>query len=211
MDENLTEEQQLEQIRNWWKENGTSVILGAVIGLSALGGWKFYQTHQIDTGRAASDAFEQVVKLSEQEGKSAELVKSAETLVKDHSGTVYAQFGQLYLAREAVKNNELDKAAEWLKAVAAKPEHEAIGHTATIRLARILLAQNKAEEALALAQVSKEKAGTYNGAYAMVRGDALLALGRLADANAAFNEAKTEGDPVANHPELSMKLDVTTP
>lgn len=210
MDENLTEEQQLEQIRNWWKENGTSVILGAVIGLSALVGWKFYEKHQLTSATAASDAFEQVVKLSEQEGKSAELVVSAEALVKEHAGTVYAQFGQLYLAREAVKNNELDKAADLLKAVASKPEHAAIGHTATIRLARIRLAQNKAEEALALAQVSKENAGTYNGAYAMVRGDALMALGRTAEANTAFNEAKTEGDPVANHPELSMKLDVTT-
>ena len=31
-----TEEQQVEVIKEWWKENGTSVIAGTVIGLVGL-------------------------------------------------------------------------------------------------------------------------------------------------------------------------------
>jgi len=41
-----TEEQQVEAVKKWWKENGTSLIIGAVIGLSAIGGWKYYQSEE---------------------------------------------------------------------------------------------------------------------------------------------------------------------
>ena len=36
----LEEEEQIEAIRNWWKENGRSVIAGAVLGLAAIFGWQ---------------------------------------------------------------------------------------------------------------------------------------------------------------------------
>ncbi|PAR85254.1 YfgM family protein, partial [Vibrio cholerae] len=38
-----TEEQQVEAIKDWWKENGKAVIFGAVIGLGGLFGWRYYQ------------------------------------------------------------------------------------------------------------------------------------------------------------------------
>ncbi|TDQ48164.1 YfgM family protein [Permianibacter aggregans] len=210
MDEILTEEQQLEKVRQWWKDNGVSVVLGLVLGLGALAGWRFWQSHQSETAMSASAAFEQVVKLSEQADKKAEFVAAAEALAKDHQGTVYAQFGQLYLARASVNDADLDKAAGLLQAVVNEAAHPALKHTATLRLARIRLAQGNAEQALQLAQISKDDAGTYHGAYAMVRGDALLALNREAEAHAAFEEAKAAGDVIATHPELDLKLDVTS-
>ena len=38
-----TEEQQVEAVKKWWKENGVSLIVGVVMGLSAIAGWKYYQ------------------------------------------------------------------------------------------------------------------------------------------------------------------------
>ncbi|MGU3844696.1 YfgM family protein, partial [Vibrio diabolicus] len=38
-----TEEQQVEAIKDWWKENGKAVIIGAVVGLGGLFGWRYYQ------------------------------------------------------------------------------------------------------------------------------------------------------------------------
>ena len=210
MDENLTEQQQVEQLKEWWKNNWTSIVFGAVIGLGALGGWKFWQQHKEATAVAASDAYEAAVKLSEDESKTSEFVSATEALVKNHDGTIYAQFGQLYLAKEAVEASDLEKAASYLVAVKSKPMHDAIKHIANVRLARIRLAQQKLDEALTLATATKEEAGAYFAAYSVVKGDVLLAQGKTAEANAAFAEAKSAGELMANHPELNLKLDVTT-
>ncbi|HEX4911466.1 MAG TPA: tetratricopeptide repeat protein [Permianibacter sp.] len=210
MDVFTTEEQQLESIKKWWRANGTSVLIGAVLGIAAIAGWKFYQQHQLDKAVAASDAFEDVIKLADDADKRAEFKQKAEALVSEHQGTAYAQFGQLYLAREAVRDNDLARAASLLQAVANKPEHAAIGHVATLRLARVKLAQGELDAALKLVDISKDKADAYAGAYALVRGDVLTALNRAAEANAAYQEAAAEGSVVAQDPALALKLDAST-
>ena len=210
MDVFTTEEQQLESIKKWWRANGTSVLIGAVLGIAAIAGWKFYQQHQLNKATAASDAFEAVIKLADDADKRAEFKQKAEALVSEHQGTAYAQFGQLYLAREAVRDNDLARAASFLQAVTNKPEHEAIGHVATLRLARVKLAQGELDAALKLVEISKDKADSYAGAYALVRGDVLTALNRAAEANAAYQEAAAEGSVVAQDPALALKLDAST-
>ena len=210
MDVFTTEEQQLESIKKWWRANGASVLIGAALGIAAIAGWKFYQQHQLNKAVSASDAFEEVIKLADDADKRAEFKQKAETLVSEHQGTAYAQFGQLYLAREAVRDNDLARAASLLQAVAGKPEHAAIGHVATLRLARVKLAQGELDAALKLVDISKDKADTYAGAYALVRGDVLTALNRATEANAAYQEAAAAGSVVAQDPALALKLDAST-
>lgn len=209
MDVFTTEEQQLETIKKWWRDNGSSVLIGAMLGIAAIAGWKFYQQHQLSTALKASDAFEAVIKLADDADKRNEFKQLTETLVSEHQGTAYAQFGQLYLAREAVRDSDLARAASLLQSVASKPEHEAIGHVATLRLARVKLAQGETDAALKLVEVSKDAAGAYAGAYALVRGDVLIALNRATEANAAYQEATAEGSTVAQDPALAMKLDAS--
>jgi len=204
-----TEEQQLEALKNWWRANGMSVLLGAALGLAAIGGWKFWQQHSVTVASRASDAYEAAVKLADDASKRTEFKQATETLVSEHAGTTYAQFGQLYLAREAVRDADLPRAAGLLQAVADKPEHEAIGHVATLRLARVKLAQGETEAALKLVDISAEKAGAYQSAYALVRGDVLTALNRLADANAAYQLASGEDSLLAQDPVLKLKLDAS--
>ncbi len=209
MDVFTTEEQQLEALKNWWRANGTSVLLGAALGLAAIGGWKFWQQHTATTASRASDAYETAIKLADDASKRAEFKQATEVLVSEHAGTAYAQFGQLYLAREAVRDNDLPRAASLLQAVADKPEHEAIGHVATLRLARVKLAQGEAEAALKLVDISADKAGAYQNAYALVRGDVLTALNRQAEANAAYQAASGEQGLLAQDPALKLKLEAS--
>jgi len=204
-----TEEQQLEVIKKWWRANGVSVLIGAALGIAAIAGWKFYQQNVLNKAVAASDAYEVVIKLADAADQRAEFKQKTETLVSEHQGTVYAQFGQLYLAREAVRDNDLVRAATLLQSVAGKPEHEAIGHVATVRLARVKLAQGELDAALKLVEIGKEKAGAYAGAYALVRGDVLTVLKRATEANAAYQEASAEGSAVAKDPALALKLDAS--
>ena len=49
-----TEEQQVEAIKRFWKENGVAIIIGAALGLSALWGWRYYSESQIIAKEAAS-------------------------------------------------------------------------------------------------------------------------------------------------------------
>ncbi len=204
-----TEEQRLDAIKSWWKENGMSVVLGAALGLLAIAGYKYYQQWQSGKAEAASHAYLDVLKLSEDAAKASEFKQKTESLVADHAGTVYAQFGQLFLARDAVKANELDRAIGLLQDVVNNAKHPAIKHVATLRLARVRLAKGDAEAALKLVQVDKQVAGEYAGLYALTRGQVLLKLNREADAHAAFNEAQEDKDMAGNSPALPFYVDGT--
>lgn len=205
-----TEEQRLDAIRAWWKENGMSVILGAALGLAAIGGYKYFQQWQATKAESASHDYQTVLTLSEDAAKASEFKQKTESLVSEHQGTVYAQFGQLLLARDAVKANDLDRAAGYLKVVADDAKHPALKHVATLRLARIQLAKGDAEAALKLVQIDKNVAGDYAGMYALVRGQTLLKLNRETEAHAAFEEAQNDKDMAAEFPALPVLMDGTT-
>lgn len=211
MESYSTEEQQVEAIRSWLKKNGSSLLLGAAIGLLAIAGWKYYQRWQMESATAASVAYDELVKLADNKDKRDVFRQQAEALAGEYKGTAYAQFAQLYLAREAVQDNDLARAAGYLKAVADKPEDESIGHIASLRLARVEIAQGNAEAALKRVQIDKDKAGGFAGAYARVRGDALQALGRSSEAHAAYQESKAADENSARHPLLALELDATQP
>ncbi len=42
-----SEEQQVEAIKRFWKENGTAIIAGVVLGLGGLYGWRYFQDQQL--------------------------------------------------------------------------------------------------------------------------------------------------------------------
>ena len=48
MAELLTEEEQVEQLKKWWKENGLSIVGGVVVGLALVFGWRSWQHHQLE-------------------------------------------------------------------------------------------------------------------------------------------------------------------
>ncbi|MGL5038363.1 MAG: YfgM family protein, partial [Aeromonas sp.] len=56
-----TEEQQVEVIKDWWKENGTAIIAGTVIGLVGLFGWRYYNQHQQESMEVASRAYGEII------------------------------------------------------------------------------------------------------------------------------------------------------
>ena len=53
MSEFLTEEEQVERLKQWWKENGRSIIAGVVIGLGVFGSWQGWRAYQIQQAEAA--------------------------------------------------------------------------------------------------------------------------------------------------------------
>ncbi|MBW3692986.1 YfgM family protein [Aeromonas dhakensis] len=196
-----TEEQQVEVIKNWWKENGTSVIAGTVIGLVGLFGWRYYNEHQQTTQEAASQAYNEM---------SAQLAKGdaagfeqAQGFISAHKGDSYAELAALQLAAAAVKADKLDLAAEQLTQVATSGD-ESIRPIAALRLARVLNDQGKADEALA--QLGKINNDAFKAQVAEVRGDILQKQGKSEEARDAYQAAADAGG-LQSSAELKLKMD----
>ena len=196
-----TEEQQVEVIKNWWKENGTSVIAGTVIGLVGLFGWRYYNEHQQTTQEAASQAYNEM---------SAQLAKGdaagfeqAQSFISAHKGDSYAELAALQLAAAAVKADKLDLAAEQLTQVATSGD-ESIRPIAALRLARVLNDQGKADEALA--QLGKINNDAFKAQVAEVRGDILQKQGKAEEARDAYQAAADAGG-LQSSAELKLKMD----
>ena len=198
-----TEEQQVEQLKEWWKDNGTPLIVGAVLGLSGFAGWKYWNEEQVVSQTKASDSFLKVATALEKDDQEL-LASSSATVKADFPDSSYAVLSALQLAKQAVSNNKLDVAVMELEWILKSHSTSDLAATAKIRLARILIAQNKAEEALTHLNFAKES--SYFEMASLVKGDALLALGKDSEALEAYQAANNIGKITANHPTLKMKI-----
>lgn len=196
-----TEEQQVEVIKSWWKENGTSVLAGTVIGLVGLFGWRYYNELQQTNQEAASQAYNAMT-AQLAKGDDAAL-EQAKNFISAHQGDAYAELAALQLAAAAVKAGKLDLAAEQLTLVAASGD-ESIKPIAALRLARVLKDQGKADEALA--QLGKINNDAFKAQVAEVRGDVLLGQGKPEEARDAYQVAADAGG-LQSSAELKLKMD----
>ncbi|QOR40123.1 tetratricopeptide repeat protein [Billgrantia diversa] len=186
MAELRTEEEQLEAIKRWWKENGTSLIAGVAIAIAGVVGWNAWQSYQDNQAQAASMRYQQVVNLVDSEETDEARGLIAE-ITDDHGGTLYADLARLIDARLAVDEGELDKAREILDGVIASSKREYVQGLARLRLARLQVATNDAEAALDT--LARDVPAALTAQQADVRGDALHALGRDDEARQAWQEA----------------------
>ena len=196
-----TEEQQVEVIKSWWKENGTSVIAGTVIGLVGLFGWRYYNEHQQAGQEAASQAYNAMT--TQLAKGDAAALEQAQAFISAHKGDSYAELAALELAAAAVKANQLDLAAQQLTQVATGGD-ESLRPIAGLRLARVLNEQGKADEALA--QLAKIDSEAFKAQVAEARGDVLLKQGKPEEARDAYQAAADAGGLQASA-ELKLKMD----
>ena len=212
-----SEEEQVERLRKWWEENGTSVVLAIVLSVSALLGWRYWQSNTQEKAEAASAVYLQMMEAMEQaravdNTEQAEQVQTAaEKLVSEHDSTSYADYGRLTLAKLAVEEQDYARAATVLREVVDSPASDAIGWTARARLARVLLQSADLDGAAQVLNASWPE--SWQGQAFELRGDLARARGDLEAARAAYQSAlaamETDG---AGHRELvQMKLDDLVP
>lgn len=202
-----TEEEQLAQIKDWWQRNGKPLVLGAVIALVLVFGWQFWQKHQINQAQSASVVYQQLLgaALESGEADAAEVSRLGNLLKKDFAGTHYAQYGSLFVAKVAVESGRLGEAASELRAIVDKPADKTLDELARQRLARVLAAQDKADEAIKLLDGKVDAA--FVASREELRGDLLVQLGRNDEAHAAYSKAKESLSQDAAIGGLQMKLD----
>ena len=78
-----TEEQQAEAIKRFFRENGTALVIGVVLGLGGLYGWKAYNQNQVESAEAASDAYEKLVKADAQ--NKTNVLAGADEFIKNNN------------------------------------------------------------------------------------------------------------------------------
>ncbi len=195
-----TEEQQVEAIKEWWKENGKAVIVGAVVGLGGIFGWRFYQDSQAEAQGAASQAYDKV--LTQIQNSGAESSSDALAFIEANKESQYSVLAALQLAKAFVEAGELDKALEQLNWAKANTKDTAIVSLLTVRTSRVLAEQEKYGEALT--QLDSIKEAGWAGRVAELKGDILLRQGNSEGAYAAYSEAQQQSDASQA---LQMKLD----
>lgn len=201
VDVNLSEEEQVEALKKWWKENGKSVIAGIVLGLGGVFGWQYWTQHQRGVAEQASRQFEQLVDSVETGSPAA--VAQAEELIAGHEGSAYAVFAALNLAKVKFQQGDVEGAKAQLRWVMSDADDQSLRQIARLRLARLLLDAGSVDEAVGL--IEQAPADNFRGDFAELRGDIALHKGDRAAARAAYLEALEYS--VSNSALVQMKAD----
>lgn len=185
MSEQLTDEEQVELLKKWWKENGTAVVVGVIIGLGAIIGFWNWTKYQETVSKNASAKYDDFVSALTDDKTDA--TAGYELLKKDFEGTSYAALAALRMAAEAYKQGDVNRAREHLQWAKEHPGHDSILHVARVRLARLLVSEDKLDEAENLLKDIKEPA--FDAQYSAIRGDLYSKQGKVDEARSAYQLA----------------------
>ena len=198
-----SDEERLEALQRWWKENRSSIFSGLLMGLVVIAGWKMWQSNRQETAEQASLVYHQLTEATEAKQNEA-AVKLGERLIQQYPSTAYAEYARLFLAKLKVEAGDLGGARKILEEELSQSKDDALKALARLRLGRILLAQGEIEPALKLlGGVTDQQVGKFAGLYAELRGDLLAAAKRPAEARGAYAKAKELGN---QSPLLELKL-----
>lgn len=186
-----TDDEGLAAAKDWWNRNGKPLLTGALLAGVVVMGWQTWHKYQNNQSQGASALYQALLETSLTPSGQPDATKVAELsgkLKSEFGGSAYAQYGSLFVAKVAVDSGKLDDAAAELKSVMEKPADATLGEIARQRLARVLAAQDKAEEALKLLDGDADKA--FLASREELKGDLLVQLGRADDAHSAYEKSQ---------------------
>lgn len=199
-----SEREQIDALKQWWKQYGKVIVIGLLLGLGSVVGWQQWQANLQAARESASLEYD--VLLAELENQNFQGVKDrGATILNKYDGTPYAPLAALALARVHAEDGDLTAAATYLQRVIDQRDDEALRHVARLRLAQLLLAQDQAQQALALVQ--DLSAEGFSSAYDELKGDIHAALGNVAEARKAYERAIASMDSALDQSTIKMKLD----
>lgn len=200
-----TEEEQIEAIKRWWRDYGKSIVLGIILALVFSFGWRYWQQRQMNETATASLLYQQVLADAAQQ-KNDELQKIADLLVADYPRTAYATAAAFLLAQQYVNGANFALAQQKLQWVMDHGVSPQFKQVARLRIARLLLAQKKFNEALSTLQNINDK--NYLTRIEEIKGDIFLAMGDKGKAHVAYQTAFDALPKLpSGNPLLKMKLE----
>ena len=196
-----TEDQQVEQIKEFWNQHGKGIIAGLVIGFAIFYGWRYYDASVMAEKEALSEQFETVMTAMASETETAST--DTQAFLQANSSSTYGHLAALELARVAVDSGDLATAVSALQSVRDNAKG-ALKAVADVRQARLLNAQGQYDAALA-AIASTDATSGFKLAVLELRGDILLAKGDHAGARAAYQAAIDADQQASSLAEIKLK------
>jgi len=194
-----TEEEQVEALKNWWKENGKSLIMGVVIAVAAVFGWRGWNQYQDDFAANASAMYESVLNpvatgLPLDDAAVTSLIQVGKDLRADYASSSYAPMAAMVLARVSVDAGDLKGALEQLDYVISSDVSPLeMKSLAAIRKSRVQLALGQIDAAKA--SLEQLTGSDFPSLLAEVQGDVAAAQGHAAEARASYEVAMATADP----------------
>jgi predicted negative regulator of RcsB-dependent stress response len=196
IDDLLDEHEQGERVRGWLRENGSGVLTGILLGLALILGWQWWMQQRAHQRVRAGDDYQAAIQAL-QSGKADVAHARIAALPK---GSAYAALGAMALAKSQAEAGKRDDAIATLRAL--EVDDAALAGVVRQRLGQLLVDAGKPKDAVALLAGAKDAPLA-----AAIRGDAYVAMGQLAEARTAYNQALSSlpvGSPVRNIVELKL-------
>lgn len=186
MDDQLTDQQQAERVRNWLSENGWYLLGGLALGLAGLFGWRQWEASQLSQAEQAAALYAEML-AAVRVDRSARAEELAGQILADFGSSPYADQARLAMARVKLERSQPEESAKLLRETMERTASPELAHIARLRLARVLLQQEKYDEALKLLKVPGKSA--FAPRYHELRGDTYFAMGRLDEARVEYEAA----------------------
>ncbi len=204
MDINLTEDEQVEQIKRWWRENGKSILVGLIIGIGGLFSWRFWVDYQDRIASEAAAQYDQVlIQLGRTEYQPA--ISSSQQLIDEYGSTSYVTLARLAQAKAHVELKEFEQAKAPLKAIIEDQSDSHLAWLARSRLASVFLQLKQYDQVLTVLDVEYPLA--FKAGFEELRGDVYASQGEKEKARKAYQQAKLSTPQSGNTNFLQQKLD----
>lgn len=201
----LEEQEQLDVIKDWWKKNGITVLVGVAVFVAVVAGiqgWRYYQNSQRQQAAVAYEALQSAV----QNKDIKRIRETAGQLIEKYSGTPYAARAALLAATANYDSGDVKSAKAQLQWLIENAKEAGARDIAHLRMAGILLDEKSYADAMKLLEQKHE--GSFDGLFLDMKGDVLAAEGKTAEARAAYEAALKKMDEKSAYRQLvQIKLD----
>ena len=182
----IEEEQEINQLKDWWKENGKTIIVAFILGVGGMFGWRYWQAHQAEQIAQASAQYDALI-YSAQQDKQAKKA-NIEQFVQANSKTAYAVFALLDEAKKATEKQDFAAAEVNLNQALTQSQDEVLTSIVALRLSAVQFQLGQLDNALTT--LNQVKGESFNARKAILTGDIQVAKGDKVAAKNSFEQAQ---------------------
>lgn len=185
----IEEEQEINQLKDWWKENGKTIIVAFILGVGGMFGWRYWQAHQAEQIAQASAQYDALIYSAQQDEQAKKA--NIEQFLQANSKTAYAVFALLDEAKKATEKQDFTAAEANLNQALTQSQDEVLTSIVALRLSAVQFQLGQLDNALTT--LNQVKGESFNARKAILTGDIQVVKGDKVAAKNSFEQAQQSG------------------